>query len=831
MNDDLSEARTVFLHVGSPKTGTTYLQDVLHRHRRDLRDAGVLYPGKGNRAHFLAALDLRGINFAGFEDPDVPGSWERLSGEMRSWPGVSLFSHEVLAGAEESDIVTAVNAFGEADVHVIITARSLARQIPSMWQESIKNRQTTLWSDYVEMLRAAVGEDAPPGQRTPGHRFWRAQNAADIAARWGKQVGTDHVHLVTVPSAEVGADELWRRFASVVGIDPIVFDGRIGKPNPALGVVETELLRRLNERVADTMVWPTYRAQVKHRLAENILVRAQLRGPLRLPADQRAWARDWSRDLVAHLGDSGVDVVGELRDLLPTPLEEDRAYSPEDVTDEDIFEAASPAIIASVRGLVGMVVTPKIERREVSPPRLRTRVAGRLRRARLARSKLSGRSKSDAQPLGPPPRVFLHVGLPKTGTTHLQAIMSANRKALRGDGFLYPVGRFGGHFFAALDVMDRSFRGHRYPAAEGTWRDMTQQLLAFGRAGLISHEVLFAATEQDIVRIARSLAGAEVHVVITARDLGRQLPAVWQEQVKLGHTYKWKGFIEAVKASRDDPIIESPAEGGDAAPADSAREDAVGGQPEEVPGRRDLRRVSAQFWRGRDCSAVARRWTTVLPPERIHVVTVPPVGADEKLLWPRFAAVLGLDPDRYDAPDRGANTSLGPAETELMRRLNPELRRTLTWEQYERHAKWDLAERVLAARQQSGRMGLPTRHAKWVLARSERVVADLRSGGYAIAGQLDDLLPAQRPRSSGLRDPDNTDDSEIAVTAVDALIGLARLYSRRSRPPTPAPVSDAPGGLRGRLRRVSRAHFPGRATLGRVRRATASRLQSGGSGG
>jgi hypothetical protein len=111
------------------------LQDVLHRHRRDLRAAGILYPGKGNRAHFLAALDLRGIQFAGFEDPDVPGAWQRLSAEMRSWPGVSLFSHEVLAGAEESEIVTAVNSFGDADVHVIITARDLVRQIPSMWQE------------------------------------------------------------------------------------------------------------------------------------------------------------------------------------------------------------------------------------------------------------------------------------------------------------------------------------------------------------------------------------------------------------------------------------------------------------------------------------------------------------------------------------------------------------------------------------------------------------------------------------------------------------------------------------------------------------------------
>jgi hypothetical protein len=829
MSDDLPRARTVFLHVGSPKTGTTYLQDVLHTHRKRLRDVGILYPGKGNRAHFLAALDLRGIRFAGYDDPDVPGSWQRLAGQARSWPGVSLLSHEILAGAEESEIVTAVSSFGDADVHVIITARDLARQIPSMWQENIKNRQTTPWSDYMTMLRDSVGEDAPPGIRTPGHRFWRSQDAADIAARWGKEVGADHVHLVTVPGPGSGPGELWRRFAGVVGIDSTVLDGRIGRPNPSLGVVETELLRRLNERVADTMVWPSYRAQIKHRLAENVLVQTQLRGPLRLPTDQRPWAEEWSRDLVAHLSDSGVDVVGDLRDLLPAQPEESQAYSPEEVTDGDILEAASHAIVASVKGLVGMVATYRVERREASPPPLRARMVAGARRVRVARLKLSGGRKPEAQqPLGPPPKVFVHVGLPKTGTTYLQAIMSANRKALRADGFLYPVGRFGGHFFAALDVMDRSFRGHKYPAAEGTWRDMTQQLLVFGRAGLISHEVLFAATEHDIVRIARSLSGAEVHVVITARDLGRQLPAVWQEQIKLGHTYRWKGFIEAVKASRDDPVDEGP----DAtAGAGQHPGTSPSAEPKETPGRRNLRRVSAQFWRGRDCSAVARRWATVLPPERIHVVMVPPAGVDDQLLWRRFAAVLGLDPDRYDPPDRGANTSLGPAETELMRRLNPELRRTLTWEQYERHAKWDLAERVLAAGQQSGRMRLPGRHAKWVLARSERIVEELRDGGYAIAGQLDDLLPVRRARSSSVREPDQTDDSEISTAAVVALVGLARLYSRRSRPAAVASANDAPVDGRRRVRVARRVRFPGRATLGRVRRATASRLQRGGSGG
>lgn len=35
----------VVLHVGTPKSGTTYLQDLLHASAPSLADAGVLFPG------------------------------------------------------------------------------------------------------------------------------------------------------------------------------------------------------------------------------------------------------------------------------------------------------------------------------------------------------------------------------------------------------------------------------------------------------------------------------------------------------------------------------------------------------------------------------------------------------------------------------------------------------------------------------------------------------------------------------------------------------------------------------------------------------------------
>ena len=48
----------VYLHIGSPKTGTTYIQDVLWANREALEADGVLLPGHYRYARVEAARDL-----------------------------------------------------------------------------------------------------------------------------------------------------------------------------------------------------------------------------------------------------------------------------------------------------------------------------------------------------------------------------------------------------------------------------------------------------------------------------------------------------------------------------------------------------------------------------------------------------------------------------------------------------------------------------------------------------------------------------------------------------------------------------------------------------
>ncbi len=88
-------ARRVFLHVGLPKTGTTYLQTMMWHNRSRLRDQGFLYPGSIRMDHYRAWQDVR----LGPRTGRATGAWERLREEIDAWDGDALLSHEFFSMA------------------------------------------------------------------------------------------------------------------------------------------------------------------------------------------------------------------------------------------------------------------------------------------------------------------------------------------------------------------------------------------------------------------------------------------------------------------------------------------------------------------------------------------------------------------------------------------------------------------------------------------------------------------------------------------------------------------------------------------------------------
>jgi hypothetical protein len=301
-------SRRVLLHVGCPKTGTSYLQDVLFRNQPLLREHDILYPADRFDAHFLAALDLMTLPWGGIETEAV-GAWDRLAEQVREWHGTSIVSHEVFARATPTQVERALGSLGDAEVHLVLSVRDLVRQVPAEWQENVKHRSHITYAQFLRTIR-----DPARGSRI-GSWFWAVQEIPDILDRWGSSLPPERVHLVTLPPPGADRGELWRRFSRTFGLDGLPLDLTAERENPSLGVPETALLRTINARVTSHIAPPDYRPLVREMLAHQTLSRRASSARLGLAPDDHAWARGLSQQWIEVLAERGYDVVGSLDDL------------------------------------------------------------------------------------------------------------------------------------------------------------------------------------------------------------------------------------------------------------------------------------------------------------------------------------------------------------------------------------------------------------------------------------------------------------------------------------------------------------------------------------
>ena len=136
------------------------------------------------------------------------------------------------------------------------------------------------------------------------------------------------------------------------------------------------------------------------------------------------------------------------------------------------------------------------------------------------------------------------------------------------------------------------------------------------------------------------------------------------------------------------------------------------------------------FWVRHDLLRVLDAWGTVVPPERIRVVTVPPRGAAARCLLDRFAVATGLPPDLWQAPDVAErNVSLGAAEVEVVRRLNALVVPRLNQEQHRFVVEHGLRPRLAVADPRPLR--LPAEHLPWARGQAEGWSRELRRRGVA----------------------------------------------------------------------------------------------------
>ncbi len=153
--------------------------------------------------------------------------------------------------------------------------------------------------------------------------------------------------------------------------------------------------------------------------------------------------------------------------------------------------------------------------------------------------------------------------------------------------------------------------------------------------------------------------------MLSVRDLVRQIPAEWQENVKHRAQLSYGAFLDQIR------------------------------DPERAT------RIGAWFWGVQEIPEILDRWGQELPPQQVHLVTVPPPGGAPELLWKRFSQAFGLDGIDLDLEGERHNPSLGVPETTLLRRINRKANAELAPADYRPLVRELLAHQTLSRRTSS----------------------------------------------------------------------------------------------------------------------------------
>lgn len=322
-------------------------------------------------------------------------------------------------------------------------------------------------------------------------------------------------------------------------------------------------------------------------------------------------------------------------------------------------------------------------------------------------------------------RVVLHVGLMKSGTSYLQRRLEANRDLLAARGVLLPGERWRDQVLAVSDVLGRQQLASK---SKGRWARLVAETASYDGVVMVSMEFLGPAPPEMIVKVVESFGATPVHAVLTLRDLGRTVPAMWQESLQNGGTFGWGEYVRLL----------------------------------------DGRQTPAQaFWRQQGMGRIVDNW--VAGAASVSVVTVPPPGADPGVLWERFCDAAGLDAlDAVAVP--AANTSLDAASALVLRDLNQRLRDTdLATGDYHRLVKFELAKQAMPGREGPAIGFDPP---AWLHERAVAIDDRLRASGARVVGDLADLAPQA---TLGI-DPDTVGAEDRLAAAVDVLaaVTLAR---------------------------------------------------------
>jgi hypothetical protein len=306
--------RTLLVHVGASKTGTSALQYAFWASLPVLREAGIGVPFEGRKEHVKALLRPLGWQISVGFTRDVRERWvEETAAVLKDTPGDRLLiSNEDLAELDEPRVALFHEAAAAADLQpeIILSARDWSRQLPSEWQQFLKHRLATPYPEFLEQVRDRADTHA-------SRHFWQRQDFADICRRWAAGLPPERVHVVAVGSQTEDPGGVYRAFGTLLQLDP----DRLRLPdhhvNASFGYTEAEVYRRLNEALGDRL--PAYGTEYIPSVRTPIIrgaIPREASSRITLPTEHVDWVRQEGRRQVEEIRRRGYTVHGDPESLI-----------------------------------------------------------------------------------------------------------------------------------------------------------------------------------------------------------------------------------------------------------------------------------------------------------------------------------------------------------------------------------------------------------------------------------------------------------------------------------------------------------------------------------
>ncbi|MHB8914794.1 MAG: sulfotransferase domain-containing protein [Thiobacillus sp.] len=202
-------SKNVFIHIGLPKTGTTYIQHKMHVNSDKLRSNGIYVPKTGLSSlqnnswdHNLLALALQPERWGQFPSAlskRLPTMWSDLVAEIKSCdcPDV-IISAETLSWEldEGEQIRTISQKLHDFDVKIVLCERNPYDLISSM---------------YGQMLRTGRGPYSLESFLLEFAYFW---NAGFHQMRWSEHFGEENI--LSLRYEDLSGDLLFENFLKVI---------------------------------------------------------------------------------------------------------------------------------------------------------------------------------------------------------------------------------------------------------------------------------------------------------------------------------------------------------------------------------------------------------------------------------------------------------------------------------------------------------------------------------------------------------------------------------------------------------------------------------------